>query len=641
MKTKLFKRILSMALALVFMLALAAPLAVSADSGIPANADIGIKTAINQNNSATPFKASRTELTQDGLLLHTFVQGGSALMLTPSYYDLTAITEDVTVSIEMTSTHYNWASNTEDAATTVAPATGNRTWIAFGVGTDNSANVNGAGNWNYCTEMTDENMYNIRVCYDDTNKYHLAWNNTVIAADSVIAETIINGTGAVIYDFTFDAETKTMTTLTLTLASDTTKTVECDLTDTAIGAGYFAFGLREVYTSYYTNFDGYVSDIAVKTATETKYAVDFEQKYIDLGGVVTPDESETPDEPLVITPVLFDANRTIPKASATLGFEDTPLTEYVDGAVLHHVDFTKVTDLASVGYYVTKPTEGITNDAKYAYTEQGLYLEGTEGKVYLVPSGIVIPEYNRHFTIEIEFKFVEANNKRYLCLCPNTTLDEATGLATHSGDVCIRYDQTNESSNGFDSARRKDGYTAAQGAAINDARDNFEFVTYQFHFVNRKLDSATITSGENMIEVTPQSALLATDFAFMLGTNSGGPNVKVLIDHVTVIAGEAEDAKETLIWPGEAGANVLITPTSVVKGADTTPDNNNNNTNDKTDDKKADETTDTKATETTAEATESVAEDKAGCGGSIGFAAASVVAIAAGAVATAKRKKED
>ena len=275
-----------------------------------------------------------------------------------------------------------------------------------------------------------------------------------------------------------------------------------------------------------------------------------------------------------------------------------------------------------------------------------MYLEGSSHKVYLVPTGIVIPEYNRNFTIEIEFRFVEANNKRYLCLCPNTTFDEATGTATHSGDVCIRYDQTNESSNGFDSAKRKGDYTAEQGAAINDARDNFEFVTYQFHFVNRKLDSATITSGDKKLEVTPQSALLATEFSFMLGTSSGGPNVKVLIDHITVISGDAAAANGTLVWPeGKTGENVLVTPANVVKVKEENNNNNNgeNNNNNEETGAANTESADTKAPETNAANTSDTAkaEEKGGCGGSIGFAAACVVALSAGAAATVKRKKKD
>jgi hypothetical protein len=647
MKKNLFRRIVTLTLTVLLLAAMAVPFASAEEA---TTVDLGVKTAVNQNNSATPWKASKTELTEKGLHLHTFVNGGSALMLTPENFDLTAITEDVTLSIEMTSEHYNWSENKETATKTIAPASGNRTWIAFGVGTDNSANLTASGAWNYCTEMTDENMYTIRVCYDETNKYHLAWNNNVIASNSVIAEAIIKGTGAVIYSFTFDAETKTMTTLTLTLASDTTKTVVCDLTDTAIGAGNFALALREVYTSYYTTFDGYVSKLSVKTANATKYSVDFKQKYTGNNGGSTPETPETPDTPEVpekpvgITPVIFDANRTIVKSTEVLGFEDTPLTDYVDGAVLHHVDFTKVTDLAKAGYYVTKPEEGADSDAKYAYTEQGLYLEGSSKKVYLVPTGIVIPEYNRHFTIEIEFKFVEANNKRYLCLCPNTTLDEATGLASHSGDICIRFDQTNEASNGFDSAKRKDGYSAEQGAAINDARDNFEFVTYQFHFVNRKLDSATITSGDKKLEVTPQSALLATDFSFMLGTSSGGNNVKVLIDHITVISGDATAANGTLVWPeGKTGENIIVTPASVVKVKEEKPKDTDTEAVETTD--KTTETNGTQAgtdaTNGTSSATTDKADDKGGCGSTVAFAAVSVVTLAVGAVAVARRKKQD
>ena len=291
MKTKLFKRILSMALALVFMLALAAPLTVSADE-----VDLGVKTAVNQNNSATAWKASKTELTQNGLLLHTFVNGGSAMMLTPSYYDLSAITENVTVSVKMTTEHYNWSENKETATKTIGPASRNYTWIAFGVGTDNSANLTASGAWNYCTEMTDEKQSTIKVCYDDTNKYHLSWNDQIIASNSVIAQAIVEGTDAIIYDFDFDATAKTMTKVTLTLASDASKKLELDITDVAIGAGNFALALREVYGTTYTHFDGYISELNVKTATASKYSVNFKQKYIDNGGTVT-----NPDTPISLS----------------------------------------------------------------------------------------------------------------------------------------------------------------------------------------------------------------------------------------------------------------------------------------------------------------------------------------------------
>ena len=131
----------------------------------------------------------------------------------------------------------------------------------------------------------------------------------------------------------------------------------------------------------------------------------------------------------------------------------------------------------------------------------------------------------------------------------------------------------------------------------------------------------------------------------MLGTSSGGPNVKVLIDHVTVIAGDAEAAKGTLVWPeGKTGENVIVTPASVVKVKEEPKDTEANDTgavdtNDSTTENNGTQAT----TDAEANGTSSVTTDKAdgGCGSTVTFAAVSVVTLAVGAVAVAKRKKED
>ena len=130
----------------------------------------------------------------------------------------------------------------------------------------------------------------------------------------------------------------------------------------------------------------------------------------------------------------------------------------------------------------------------------------------------------------------------------------------------------------------------------------------------------------------------------MLGTSSGGNNVKVLIDHITVISGDATAANGTLVWPeGKTGENIIVTPASVVKVKEEKP---------KDTDTEAVETTDkttenngtqagTDATNGTSSATTDKADDKGGCGSTVAFAAVSVVTLAVGAVAVARRKKQD
>jgi hypothetical protein len=146
------------------------------------------------------------------------------------------------------------------------------------------------------------------------------------------------------------------------------------------------------------------------------------------------------------------------------------------------------------------------------------------------------------------------------------------GTASHSsGDICIRYDQTDSASKGFDSAKLKGGYTTDDAVAINDSRDNFEFVTYSFNFYDRALDSATITNGTTTIEVTPQTNISCnTLWGLMLGNkvNSDDPAVDVVIKEITVIAGEPTDYT-SLVWPGEEGAIVKDTPASVLKTSTT------------------------------------------------------------------------
>ncbi|MBQ8818369.1 MAG: hypothetical protein IJZ83_07310 [Clostridia bacterium] len=262
------KKIMSLILAVLCITLAALPLSVSADVADNTKVYVpeiltSVKTATNTNNSATPYKTSTASCADGQVNLHTFVNGGSAFMVTPSEYNLTAITEDITLSFEMTSTHYNWASNSEGAATTIGANSENYTWLVFGVGTDNSANVSAAYAWNYCTEMVDENQLSVKVCYNTTSGYHLYWNNTIVATNSKIAEAIITGNDAVIYEFDFDAETKTMTKMTMTLESDRSKMLEFDITDMDIGAGNFAFGLRENYGKTYTTFDGTISNISI------------------------------------------------------------------------------------------------------------------------------------------------------------------------------------------------------------------------------------------------------------------------------------------------------------------------------------------------------------------------------------------
>ena len=79
-------------------------------------------------------------------------------------------------------------------------------------------------------------------------------------------------------------------------------------------------------------------------------------------------------------------------ASPSLYFTDSAETEYVDGAVLHYVDFTKTSTLEEIGYYANGTAETLET------TGEGLHIV-SKGNVYLTPFGAKVPKNIPSFTV--------------------------------------------------------------------------------------------------------------------------------------------------------------------------------------------------------------------------------------------------
>ncbi|MBQ9112607.1 MAG: hypothetical protein IJY08_03400 [Clostridia bacterium] len=226
-------------------------------------------------------------LTNNGLYIKAFCQGAAGIMITHEQYDMTELTEDYTISVTMLSKHTNLSGTNESATQTNKPNRKNRTYLIFGAGSDISSNVDAAGEWGFLSDMQDDTKNALKVCgnQEGTETYWARGDALLTGTTSVIAKNVIYGEIAIIYDFLVDVDTKQISTVKMTLASDTSKVWTHTLgTPISLGNdGNFCLGFRELYDdTAWTYMEGWISDISIKTSSETKYSVDFAERYADI-----------------------------------------------------------------------------------------------------------------------------------------------------------------------------------------------------------------------------------------------------------------------------------------------------------------------------------------------------------------------
>ena len=314
------KKIMSLILAVLCVTLAALPLSVSAEVAENTKTvyadDIGVEQMISAYIASNPTRENKLE--KNGLLLKAAHSRPVGFWLTPDNYDIKNLTEDYTISVNMLSTHYV---GDDEASQIVEPNSNNRTWVLFGTGSKSFVPNTGSGDeWKICSNMVATTDPGLKVCYDENSGYYLAFDGvakTNNPASAAIAEAMITGKSAVVYQFAFDATNKKMTSVTMSLENQTETKITYDFDDVDVGDGNFGFGLREVYGNKKSRFTGIVSELSVKTETETKYSVDFAERYADIQNCRS----------TVIGGQLSDDNTTVRILSA-ITMEDTELANY-------------------------------------------------------------------------------------------------------------------------------------------------------------------------------------------------------------------------------------------------------------------------------------------------------------------------
>ena len=259
----------------------------------------------------------------------------------------------------------------------------------------------------------------------------------------------------------------------------------------------------------------------------------------------------------------LDPDRTVPAAPA-LSYTDSVDIEYVDGAVLHYVDFSSVESLSEIGYYVGK--NATTDNATLTIDqENGLRVQTTDQKVYITPFGAKVPRQIEDYTVQMKVKFNNPNGK-YLVFNPAVNGD-GTGAA--KGDLAFRpqgqldanWDQ--QKLWFHDKGQLMNGTTEEDANAVMEAVKAGEWATISFSVRNLGVVGVKVTAGGKTIYLQGNTArgVLGSNWGFMAGNGNDDMYVK----SVAMIAGY--DLTAELQWPADyaEGANVLDVPASALK----------------------------------------------------------------------------
>ncbi len=329
------------------------------------------------------------------------------------------------------------------------------------------------------------------------------------------------------------------------------------------------------------------------------------------------------------------ATREMP-AEPQKAYTDSLDTNYVPGYVLHNMDFSKVTKFEDTKYFMTNNGTSVdANDAPVynsetdtfasSMIENGVLKIKTKGAVNLLFTGNAIPKNIKNYSASITFRFVDATSKaNYLAFIQSAVINETNGVVTSSKNTCLRFKATDDADavSGIDSATATDD---AAWAAVSEKIQAGEFVTLTYSAVERYCAVIKVTAGDKSAMLVKNANTEAKADSYM--GLIFAPNSSFEIKSVQIVAADSMGEYENLTWPAEAGALVQNVAADAI------------DLNEVEDIVTVATTTEATTTEaTTTEAT--TAAEKKGCGSSL--ALSGLVVAACGAVAlTVAKKKED
>ena len=291
-------------------------------------------------------------------------------------------------------------------------------------------------------------------------------------------------------------------------------------------------------------------------------------------------------------------------------YTDDATTKYKDGYVLHHMDFSKVTDWDSVGYSFKLEKDSYRRDLKL--DEGVLKFRSRRQEDMIMFTANAIPKTITEYTAKYRFRFVVASNNSAFGFIRGIALKE-DGTRENSKDIKIYsdgeiYGAVTEDTEAWEK--------------IVTAMNNGEWVDVTISNVGRCVEFMTVKCGENIVTFTindPEENKIAEDgyMGFIIRSET-----YVEIASVTILAGSAKNAVDP-IWPAGAHAGDLVqnvTADAVVEDIKSDPE--------------PEQTTTVPATTTTK------AAEKKGCKGSI-VAVPAIIATAIFGCAVVCKKKED
>ena len=252
---------------------------------------------------------------------------------------------------------------------------------------------------------------------------------------------------------------------------------------------------------------------------------------------------------LAVIPVsaasILTPNRTLAEQPA-LQYTDSTETVYKAGYVLHNMDFSKVTDFASTGYFVTNDF----NPATFEIADGALHVQGN-GKTNMLLTGNSIPKNMQDYTVELDFSFLSGS--KYLCFLHGHNVSAEGKVSGSSKNTCFR------TTGVIDNTEVASG--AENAVAINAAIAAHKKVTASISVVDRNVKVITITCDDKTIvyNKTSNNESIADTY---LGLMFGAENTEINLYNVRVIAGSKGDYT-ALTWPtGKTAGDLVQTVTS-------------------------------------------------------------------------------
>ena len=314
----------------------------------------------------------------------------------------------------------------------------------------------------------------------------------------------------------------------------------------------------------------------------------------------------------------------------TLTYEDTKTTKYVDGYVLHNMDFSKVENFDQTGYFVTNDAEPVGFEIKDG--NLNIITNGSDN-VKMMMTGNSIPKNIQNYTVNIKFRFNEYSPK-YFCYIQGNTLDAATGKTSGEKNTCIRYNGT------IDNASYLSKYADAYTQLLAKMQAG-EWVEMTYSALDRNTGAIVLTCGEYTVKWTKTANTAAPLDSYMGILVGAGSNID--ISTIQVVAGYYEDY-EALIWPSEENALVQTVDANAIKvvtpDQPSTPSTPSTPSEDEGENTTTAPTPETNAPETNAPTTQaSTVTEESGCQSVLSLAPVSAILLCA--IPLVKRKKKD